>query len=194
MVSRRALIGAGSAAAIACGLGGRESASDGVPETSWAGGAAGLASDRRLSTAFRKNAYGFYRAANANQLRFPNNALYPLAIAIELSLNAYLFHRSVSADRNRTYIRHELRKAVTYAENAGSRLTPGGLADVASSVAFYYERHALHRRVSEILAPEDVPQAFDTVRALQRGIDRLIDHETAKYSWMVRPRRDDAHA
>ena len=45
----------------------------------------------------------------------------------------------------------------------------------------------------EITAPEDAPQACDTVRALRRGIDGQIDLETAKHSWTARPRREDAH-
>ena len=51
MASRRVLIGTGSAAAIVYGPGCRRSAADERPETNSAVGAAGVASDRRLSPA-----------------------------------------------------------------------------------------------------------------------------------------------
>lgn len=189
-LSRRTLIGAVTVT-IVCGLG---SAADDRPETNWARGAAGVASDRRLSPAFLRNAYGFYRAAVARQGRFPNDALYSLAIASELSLKAYLLHRGVSDDWNRIHIRHDLRRALAFAEAAGFRQAPGGLADLASSLTPFYERHAIHWRATEITVPADVPHACDTVRALLGGVAGQIDRETAKHSWMARPHWETANA
>ena len=86
------------------------------------------------------------------------------------------------------------RPETNWAGGADFREPPCGLAGVASNQTSFYERHALHRCAPEIMAPEDAPQACDTVCALRRGMDGQIHHETAKHSWMARPRREDADA
>jgi hypothetical protein len=66
--------------------------------------------DRHLTTTFIRNARGFLEGAEDG--RFPEITRYFLAIAIELSLKAYLLHRGISDDWNRIHIRHDLRKAL----------------------------------------------------------------------------------
>ena len=143
---------------------------------------------------FRRNAAGFHRAAVGSQASFPEGSFHSLAIAIELSLKAYLLHRGVSDDWNRIHIRHDLRKAVDCARRAGLRRVPGGLPDLASSLTPYYERHAFGRGGPAILVSQPIPQACDTVGGLLRGVAVQIDQETATDDWLRLLGLEGSHA
>lgn len=191
-VSRRTLIAGGSAAALAGSISGYGLVADQPRDRS--GRRTRDGADRHLSFVFRRNAYGFYRAAVASQVRFPANTLYFLAIAIELSLKAHLLHRGISDDWNRTHSGHNLDKALACAKRAGLRQVPGGLPDLASRLTPYYERHTISRHAPEIVASRLLPQACATVHSLLRGVAVQIDQEAANEDWAARRRRESAHA
>jgi hypothetical protein len=185
-LSRRALVWSGSAAVLSAGLGGARPAADAGDRSSGA--------DRRLSLAFRWNAEGFYRSAVASQVRFPDISLHSLAIAIELSLKAYLLHRGVSDDWNRLHIGHDLCRALACAKRVGFCRVPGRLPDLAAGLTPCYERHGFSRRVAETLLPQLLPQACDTVGDLLRSVAGQIDHETASEDRIWRLRQEGARA
>jgi len=193
-IPRRTLTGPGSAAAIDAGLSGHGSTARVRGETNGPDTQTRGAADRRLSHAFRQNACGFYRAAVACQGRFPEHSLYSLAIAIELSLKAFLLHRGVRDDWNRIHIRHDLRKALACAEGAGFRRAPGGVADLAASLTPFYERRAVWQGALQVIFPPDVPQACDTVGDLLCGVTGQIDEEIANDVWTAQLCRKGAHA
>lgn len=193
-VSRRALIAGGSTAAIVGGLSGHGLAASQPREMTWSGRRTRDGGDRHLSLVFRRNAYGFHRAAVDCQVRFPANTLYFLAIAIELSLKAYLLHRGVSDDWSRAHIGHNLDKALTCAKRTGFRHVPGDLPDLASRLTPYYERHAISRHAPKIMSSRLLSQACTTVHSLLRGIAAQIDQEAANEDRTAQRRRESAHA
>jgi hypothetical protein len=184
VINRRTVVEAGSAAVAASGCGVYGSPAGQRREIN--GATQGPAS-RRLSVVFCRNAAGFYRVAVVRQGRFPENSLYSLAIAIELSLKGYLLHRGVSDDWNRTHLRHDLHRALVYAERLGFRRAPDGLAGLAACLTPYYERHAIGW-------PELEPRAHDIVGDLLRGVAGQIHQETANGFWAVRLRLGRGHA
>lgn len=103
-------------------------------------------SDRQLVSAFFRNATGFHESAEAAVQRFPEMTLYFLAIAIELSLKAYLLRRGISDDWNRVHIRHDLIKALRCARRAGLKEPPDGLVQIAALLSPYYQT----RRIAEM--------------------------------------------
>ena len=192
VISRRALLGAG--AAVVSGLSWPHSAAGDQheadrPDLSPRGDA-----DRRLSFAFRRNAYGFYRAAVGAQAGFPETSFHSLAIAIELSLKAYLLHRGISDDWNRSHIGHDLRLALACARRAGLRLVPDGLPDLASSLTPLYEHHAFGRSTTATTVLLPLPQACETVLGLLHGVTVQIAEEIALDEWAPRLRRENTHA
>ena len=194
VVSRRALICAGSAAAMANGFGGEGSTAVERRHVNLPGRQRCGAADRRLSFAFRGNAYGYYRAAVGAEADFPEISCHSLAIAIELSLKAYLLHRGVSDDWNRVHIAHDLWLALACARRAGLRQIPQGLPSLASSLTPFYEHHAFGRSTTATMVSLDLPQACETVRGLLSGVDNQIDHEVAIDGWRTRLCREAAHA
>ena len=192
-ISRRALVWAGSAAVVG-GLGPYDPAASERREVTRSDRSDREPADRRLSLAFRRNAAGFHRAAVGSQASFPEGSFHSLAIAIELSLKAYLLHRGVSDGWNRIHIGHDLRKALDCARRAGFRRVPGGLPDLASSLTPYYERHAFGRSASVILAAQPLPEACEAVGGLLRGVTDQIDQETATDDWLRRLFLEGSHA
>jgi hypothetical protein len=190
VISRRNVVGAGLAAAIVSDLNGNGSAAVERREASRPNRRMLDVADRHLSLALHRNACGFYYAAVVSRTRFSERSLYSVAIAIDLSLEAYLPHRGVSDDWNRTHIGHDLRKALAWAEYAGFYLAPSGLADLAAGLTPYYERHAIGWPRPEIYLPPQTPQACETVRGLLRGVSGQIDQETASSGWKARQRRE----
>ena len=184
-ISRRTLIGAGSAATLIGGLSPYEPAASGCREVTRSDRSIREPADRSLSLAFHRNAAGFHHAAFGSQASFPEGSFYALAIAIELSLKAYLLHRGVSDDWNRIHIGHDLRKALDCARRAGFRGVPG-LPELASSLTPYYERHASARSAPAIRISQPFSEACETVGGLLRGVAAQIDQETATEAWMGR--------
>src|SRR3546814_15155532 len=66
-----------------------------------------------------ENASGFACGASASVGIAPASAAHSLAIAIELSLKAYLMKAGYADDWNRVHIRHDLEKALALATEAG---------------------------------------------------------------------------
>lgn len=193
-VSRRALIAGGSAAAVVGALNGHGLAAGRPREMDRLGCRTRDGADRHLSFVFRRNACGFHRAAVDCQVRFPANILYFLAIAIELSLKAYLLHRGVSDDWSRVRIGHNLDKALVCAKRAGFRHVPDDLPDLASRLTPYYARHAISLHAREIMSPRLLPQAYETVRSLLHGVAAQIDQEATNEDWTARRLPRNTHA
>lgn len=63
---------------------------------------------------------------------------YSLAVAIELSLKAYLLHRGITDDWNRLHLRHDLNKALRCARIAGLYDMPEGLRELAGALSPFY--------------------------------------------------------
>lgn len=137
------------------------------------------AADLDLARVFLRNARGFFRAGDETGALYPDHALYDFAIAIELSLKAFLLWRGLTDDWNRRHIRHDLRKALRCARRAGLRDIPGGLDVLTQALSPAYQRHAIHTRSEELLAIINVPAACETVRQL---LDLVGQNVVAKAS------------
>jgi len=122
--------------------------------------------DRDLARVFLRNARGFFRGGDETGALYPDHALYDFAIAIELSLKAFLLWRGLTDDWNRRHLRHDLRKALRCARRAGLRGIPAGLDALTQALSPAYQRHAIHTRSEELLAIINVPAACEMVRQL----------------------------
>ena len=191
-VSRRTLIGAGSAAALVGGLSPYEPAASERREVTRSDPSLRDPADRRLSHAFCRNAAGFHRAAVGSRASLPEGSFHFLAIAIELSLKAYLLHRGVSDDWNRIHIRHDLHKALDCARRAGFRRVPGGLPDLASSLTPPMSATLSAGAAPAVLVSQPFPEACETVGGLLRGVTAQIDQETVTEAWRLCPEGSDA--
>ena len=128
--------------------------------------------DRQLASAFFRNATGFHESAEAAVQRFPDMTRYFLAIAIELSLKAYLLHRGISDDWNRVHIRHDLIKALRCARRAGLNAPPDGLVQIAALLSPYYQT----RRIAELpTAAVDAVSWAEACKTVRRLIDVVRD-------------------
>lgn len=125
-------------------------------------------SDRQLALAFFRNATGFHESAEAAIQRFPEMTRYLLAIAIELSLKAYLLHRGISDDWNRIHVRHDLIEALRCARRAGLNAPPDGLVQIAALLSPYYQT----RRIADM--PAAAVDAVSWTEAC-KTVSRLID-------------------
>jgi hypothetical protein len=132
--------------------------------------AAGLA----LSAVFWTNAQRFNAAALATQDRFPRQAAYSLAIAIELSLKSYLLHRGFSDDWNRVYIGHDLRQALRCARRAGFDDVPPNFSVITALLSPYYLRHAFDGMPPAAVALLHRLGAHTTVQALHHAVGVAI--------------------
>ncbi|NQE63411.1 hypothetical protein [Caulobacter sp. RHG1] len=128
--------------------------------------------DRPLAATFRRNAAGFYEAAEAALPQHPEATRYFLAIAIELALKAHLLHRGISDDWNRVYLRHDLSKALRFARRAGFNGAPAALPELAALLGPYYQVHAISRMPPKAVASVCWSQACMTVRDL---IDAVVE-------------------
>lgn len=124
--------------------------------------------DRRLAQAFARNARAFHAVAWTDEDRVGSRSAYHSAIAIELGLKAYLLHRGLSDEWNRTHLRHDLSKALRFARMAGFRAVPEGLAELAAVLGPLYASGALR---SGSVTP-DLPLSPD---AADRAICELLD-------------------
>nr|WP_194248045.1 hypothetical protein [Caulobacter sp. RHG1] len=125
-----------------------------------------------MAATFRRNAAGFYEAAEAALPQHPEATRYFLAIAIELALKAHLLHRGISDDWNRVYLRHDLSKALRFARRAGFNGAPAALPELAALLGPYYQVHAISRMPPKAVASVCWSQACMTVRDL---IDAVVE-------------------
>ncbi|GAA0196011.1 hypothetical protein QOZ96_003453 [Brevundimonas nasdae] len=123
-------------------------------------------SDRQLASAFFRNATGFHESAEAAVQRFPEMTRYFLAIAIELSLKAYLLHRGISDDWNRVHIRHDLIKALSCARRAGLNAPPDGLVQIAALLSPYYQTRRIADMPTAVVDAVSWADASQTVRQI----------------------------
>jgi len=103
--------------------------------------------DPVLIDIFMENATGFARGASASVGIAPASAAHSLAIAIELSLKAYLMKAGYADDWNRVHIRHDLEKALALATEAGLSGLPLELPDLTDAEA----ESALRKAVEAVL-------------------------------------------
>ena len=106
--------------------------------------------DRHLAPYFLCNAQGFLKGACMQVDTFPAGARYAMAIATELSLKAFLLHRGISDDWNRTHVRHDLVAATRCARRAGLR-TSARFEEIAGILSPYYRRHAIGDMADELV-------------------------------------------
>ena len=99
--------------------------------------------DRRLARALAGNARAFKEMAQAGDSEINGSRSYFLAIAIELSLKAYLLQRGITDDWNRIHLRHDLNKALRCARMAGLRRLPDGLPQLIAALSPLYASGAL---------------------------------------------------
>jgi hypothetical protein len=104
--------------------------------------------DHALARIQFDNAEASLRGAEWAALQgMPNNALHSIAITFELALKSYLLNVATSDDWNRIHIRHDLDKAITYAERAGLTL-PVGLRELSTVLHPHFQRGGFQRNPS----------------------------------------------
>jgi hypothetical protein len=130
--------------------------------------------DRELALVFLRNARGFFRSGDATGALYPAHALYDFAIAIELSLKAFLLWRGLTDDWNRRHIRHDLRKALKCAKRAGLSDLPVDLDMLTGILSPAYQRHAIQAQAESLLAAIAVPAACETVRQLLSRVGATV--------------------
>jgi hypothetical protein len=96
-----------------------------------------------LAAVFLANGEGFLTGAVRADRDDAGEICYAIAIAIatELALKAFLVAQGWSDDRCRRDVRHDLEKALAFAEAAGLK-TVGGLDGIVSVLNAYYPKHA----------------------------------------------------
>ncbi|WRD78603.1 hypothetical protein QQ987_18995 (plasmid) [Sphingobium baderi] len=128
--------------------------------------------DPALIDIFMENATGFARGASASVGISPASAAHSLAIAIELSLKAFLMKAGYADDWNRVHIRHDLEKALALATEAGLSGLPLGLPHLTAILSPAYRRHEIDALFRAGALPFDVPDAclcVDRLLAVIRG-------------------------
>lgn len=139
---------------------------------SCAAGNAGL-SARGLATFRLTNAERFFRSAEEDRPHVTFAiALYHSAIAIELGLNAWLLHAGFEDCWICRNIRHDIDKALAYAEASGLGPAPDELAETVAILSPYYRRHG----IDELAHDPRCPLGLDHVRRIVRGLlDAVAD-------------------
>jgi hypothetical protein len=99
--------------------------------------------ESRLAIAFARNARGFHAMAWTDDDRVGAQAAYHSAIAIELSLKAYLLNRGFSDDWTRVWLRHDLSKALRCVRMLGFEGVPDGIGELAVVLGPLYGSGAL---------------------------------------------------
>ncbi|MEN5145951.1 MULTISPECIES: hypothetical protein [Brevundimonas] len=127
-----------------------------------------------LARAFAHNARAFHAMAWTDDDRVGVRSAYHSAIAIELGLKAYLLHRGLSDDWNRTHLRHDLTKALRCVRMLGFRGIPDGIAELAAVLGPLYVSGALRSGMCdpELPLPSDaIDQAIcDLLCAVEAAI------------------------
>jgi HEPN domain-containing protein len=122
--------------------------------------------DRDLAWLQFSNADRFLRSAEEARRRGSDDIAYhALAITIELTLKSYLLARATDDDWNRIHIRHDLDKALAYAERAGLKTSPE-LSSVIALVHPYFMEGGFHRNPSGQWPAGSAPTACQIVRDL----------------------------
>lgn len=133
--------------------------------------------DRRLAQALAGNARAFKEMAQAGGSEINGSRSYFLAIAIELSLKAYLLQRGISDDWNRIHLRHDLNKALRCARMAGLRHLPDGLPQLIAALSPLYASGALsfgQGRPALLMTPE---AADEVVGGLLSAVVTAMDDD-----------------
>ena len=122
--------------------------------------------DRHLACLQFSNADRFLRSSEEACRRGSDDIAYhSLAITIELTLKSYLLARATDDDWNRIHVRHDLVKALAYAERAG--LGPSAeLSSVIVLVHPYFMDGGFHRNPSGQWPAGFAPTACQIVRDL----------------------------
>lgn len=120
---------------------------------------------RDLAPTFFLNAEGFLRGAESTASAYPQAAGHSLAISLELALKGHLLERGISDDWNRTYLRHDLVKALRAVRRIGVGGVPSELAPVAALLTPFYARHEFCRFPTSLLLDEDWRHITTAVRA-----------------------------
>jgi len=115
--------------------------------------------DPALIDIFMKNATGFARGAARSVRIAPASAAHSLAIAIELSLKAFLMKAGYADDWNRVHIRHDLEKALALATEAGLSGLPLELPDLTAILSPAYSHHEIDALFRVGASPFDVADA-----------------------------------
>jgi len=97
--------------------------------------------DRELAAVFLANGEGFLTGADRADREGAGEICYAIAIATELALKAFLVAQGWSDDRCRRDVRHDLQKALVFAEAAGLK-TVAGLDGIVTVLNAYYPKHA----------------------------------------------------
>jgi HEPN domain-containing protein len=118
--------------------------------------------DLHLARAFAHNARAFHAMAWTDDDRIGARSAYHSAIAIELGLKAYLLHRGLSDDWNRTHLRHDLTKALRCVRMLGFQ-GPEGIAELADILGPLYVSGTLRSGMCNPelpLPPDAIDQAI----------------------------------
>jgi hypothetical protein len=127
-------------------------------------------------SAFRyANAEGFFRTVEERP-EYPDIALYHAAISIELALSSYLLHVGFDDCWNCRNIRHDLDKALAYADEAGLGFISTELAWAVSILSPYYKRHGIDELARDPDCPISVIGARRIVRCLLSAVRDATGH------------------
>lgn len=122
--------------------------------------------DPALIDVFMENATGFACGASASVGIAPASAAHSLAIAIELSLKAFLMRAGYADDWNRVHIGHDLEKALALAMEAGLSGLPLELPGIIAILSPAYRRHEIDALFRVGASPFDVTDACQCVDRL----------------------------
>ncbi|NBB64443.1 hypothetical protein GVN18_34870 [Pseudomonas sp. ODNR1LW] len=130
--------------------------------------------DLQLARAFARSARAFHAVAWTDDNRTGVRSAYHSAIAIELGLKAYLLHRGLSDDWNRTHLRHDLTKALRCVRMLGFEDVSDGITELAAVLGPLYASGALRSglvRPDLPFSPDDADKAIcDLLSAVEAAI------------------------
>lgn len=133
--------------------------------------------DHHLARAFAHNARAFHAMAWTDDDRVGTRSAYHSAIAIELGLKAYLLHRGLSDDWNRTHLRHDLTKALRCVRMLGFQGVPDGIAELADVLGPLYASGALRSGMSNPDLPLPPPAIDQAICDLLSAVEAAIEVE-----------------
>jgi len=97
-----------------------------------------------------------------------------LAIAIELSLKAYLLHRGITDQWNRVHLRHDLTKALRCVRLAGLEGIPDGIREMADLLGPLYASGVLSRALASPIMPLPPATADRAIAELLTTVETII--------------------
>ncbi len=89
-----------------------------------------------------------------------------MAISLELALKGHLLDRGISDDWNRTYLRHDLVKALRAVRRLGVGEVSSELVPLAAMLTPFYTQHEFCRFPSGLLLAKDWCHIVGSVRTL----------------------------